>query len=194
MLAHPLIKQDNFLVHATTIDWVAQQEAARQRLLAGGGKPGLAPVEQVAGKSGREILAAMMSGELPYPPMNETMNMTLLEVDHGRAVFQGIPRMQHYNPLGTVHGGWFAALLDSAMGCAVQSTLPPGRSYTTAELSINIVRPASDNTGPLRAIGTVLYGGRQTSTAQARIEDEKGKLYAHATTTCFVFDIREVEH
>jgi len=120
--------------------------------------------------------------------MNETMNMTLLEVDDGRAVFQGIPLSQHYNPMGTVHGGWFATLLDSALGCAVQSTLPAGRSYTTAELSINIVRPASHKTGALRATGTVIHCGRQIATAQARIEDEQGKLYAHATTTCFVFD------
>ncbi|GLQ91985.1 PaaI family thioesterase [Dyella acidisoli] len=173
----------------TTTDWTTQQTSAQQRSLAGGGKSGVAHIEQLTGKSGREILEAMMAGELPYPPMNETMNMALLEVNDGHAVFQGIPLMQHYNPLGTVHGGWFAALLDSAMGCAVQSTLPPGRSYTTAELSINIVRSATHNTGPLRAVGTVIHGGRQITTAQARVEDEKGKLYAHATTTCFVFDV-----
>ncbi|MEW5852065.1 MAG: PaaI family thioesterase [Myxococcota bacterium] len=172
-----------------TKNWTAQQEATRQRSIAGGGKPGLARMEQLAGKGGREILEAMMSGELPYPPMNETMNMTLLEVDNGRAVFQGIPLPQHYNPLGTVHGGWFATLLDSALGCAVQTTLPAGRSYTTAELSMNIVRPASHKTGPLRAVGKVVHGGRQLATAEARVEDEQGKLYAHATTTCFVFDV-----
>jgi uncharacterized protein (TIGR00369 family) len=176
-----------------TIDWTAQQEASRQRSIAGGGKPGLARTEQLAGKTGREILEAMMSGELPYPPMNETMNMTLLEVGNGRAVFQGIPLSQHYNPLGTVHGGWFATLLDSALGCAVQAMLPPGRSYTTVELSINIVRPASHETGPLRAVGTVLHCGRRIATAEARIEDEKGKLYAHATTTCVVFDVSAAE-
>ncbi|MGH8158203.1 MAG: PaaI family thioesterase [Rhodanobacter sp.] len=173
----------------TTIDWTAQQESSRQHSIAGGGKPGLARMEQLAGKSGREILDAMLSGELPYPPMNETMNMTLLEVEHGRAVFQGIPLARHYNPLGTVHGGWFATLLDSALGCAVQSTLPPGRSYTTVELSINIVRSASHKTGPLRGVGAVIHGGRQMATAEARIEDEQGKLYAHATTTCFLFDV-----
>ncbi|WP_197339797.1 PaaI family thioesterase [Ralstonia solanacearum] len=142
-------------------------------------------MEQIDGKSGREILEAMMSGKLPYSPMNETLNMVLLEVDDGRAVFQGIPLVRHCS----VHGGWFAALLDSAMGCAVQSMLPAERSYTTAELSINIVRLASDKTGPLRAIGTVIHGGRQIATAEERIQDEKGKLYAHATTTCFVFDV-----
>ncbi len=121
--------------------------------------------------------------------MNETMNMTLLEVGEGRAVFQGIPLLQHYNPLGTVHGGWFATLLDSALGCAVQATLPVGRSYTTAELSIKIVRSASHKTGPLRAVATVVHVGRQMATAEARVEDEKGKLYAHATTICLVFDV-----
>lgn len=114
---------------------------------------------------------------------------TLLEVDDGRAVFHGSPLLQHCNPLGTVHGGWFATLLDSALGCAVQTMLPAWRSYTTAELSINIVRPASHKTGPLRAVATVVHVGRQMATAEARVEDEKGKLYAHATTTCFVFDV-----
>lgn len=169
--------------------WESQQSDAIKRMRVGGGSPGLSRMEQIAGKSGREILVAMMSGELPYPPMNETMNMTLLEVDDGRAVFQGIPLLQHYNPLGTVHGGWFATLLDSALGCAVQSTLQAGRSYTTADLSTKLVRSASHKTGPLRAIARVVHAGRQMATAEARVEDEKGKLYAHATTTCFVFDV-----
>lgn len=170
--------------------WASQQSDAIQRARGDGGSPGLARMEQLAGKSGRAILEAMMSGELPYPPMNETMNMTLLEVGDGRAVFQGTPSLQHYNPLGTVHGGWFATLLDSALGCAVQTTLPIGRSYTTAELSINIVRPASEKTGPLRAVATVVHRGGQIATAEARVEDEKGRLYAHATTTCFVFKVQ----
>jgi uncharacterized protein (TIGR00369 family) len=176
-------------MNTPTMDWTSQQTASRQRSMAGGGKPGLARMEQLAGKSGREILEAMMSGELPYPPMNETMNMTLLEVGAGCALCQGIPLLQHYNPLGSVHGGWFATLLDSALGCAVQTTLPAGRSYTTAELSMNIVRPASHKTGPLRAVGAVIHVGRQIVTAEARLVDEEGKLYAHATTTCFVFDV-----
>lgn len=172
-----------------SVAWISQLSDAKERIREGGGAPGLAQRDQIAGKSGREILDAMMSGELPYPPMNETMNMTLLEVDDGRAVFQGIPLLQHPNPLGTVHGGWFATPLDSALGCAVQTTLPAGRSYTTVELSINIVRPASHKTGPLRVVATVVHSGRQMATAEARVEDANGKLYAHATTTCFVFDI-----
>lgn len=168
--------------------WASQQSDGIQRMRDGGGSPGLARAEQIAGKSGREILEAMMSGKLPYPPMNETMNMALLEVGDGRAVFQGIPLLQHYNPLGTVHGGWFATLLDSALGCAVQTALPAGRSYTTAEISINIVRPASHKTGPLRAVAKVVHVGSQMATAEARLEDERGKLYAHATATCFIFN------
>jgi uncharacterized protein (TIGR00369 family) len=171
--------------------WTDQQTAALQRARDGGGLPGLARMEQLAGKSGREILEAMMSGELPYPPMNETMNMVLLEVGDGSAVFQGIPLLQHYNPLGSVHGGWFATLLDSALGCAVQTMLSAGRSYTTAALSINIVRPALQKTGPLLAVARVVHRGGQMVTAEARVEDEKGRLYAHATTTCFVFKASE---
>lgn len=177
-------------IEKSSAGWASQQSDAIQRARDGGGSPGLARMEQLAGKSGRAILEAMMAGDLPYPPMNETMNMVLLEVGDGRAVFQGIPLLQHYNPLGTVHGGWFATLLDSALGCAVQTTLPVGRSYTTAELSINIVRPASQKTGPLRAVATVVHRGGQMATAEARVEDENGRLYAHATTTCFVFKVQ----
>jgi len=171
------------------LDWVIQQSEAVQRMREGGGLPGLARAEQIAGKSGREILEAMVSGALPYPPMNDTLNLALMEVGNGRAVFQGIPQLQHYNPLGSVHGGWFASLLDSALGCAIQTTLPVGRSYTTAELSIKIVRSATHKTGPLRATGRLVHGGERLATADARIEDAHGKLYAHATTTCLVFDL-----
>ncbi|WP_075257403.1 PaaI family thioesterase [Herbaspirillum camelliae] len=167
--------------------WTDQQAAALQRERDGGGAPGVARMEQIAGKSGMEILSAMMSGALPSPPMNETMNMTLLELDEGSAVFQGIPLLRHLNPMGTVHGGWFATLLDSALGCAVKTTLSAGQSYTTVELSVNIVRAASQQTGPLRAAATVLHRGGQMATAEASIKDESGRLYAHATTTCFVF-------
>lgn len=173
----------------STGSWADEQQATRERTAQGGGQAGLARQAQLAGKSGRQILEAMMSGELPYPPMNDTMNAVLIEVGEGRAVFQGIPQFGHYNPLGTVHGGWFATLLDSALGCAVHSTLPAGRSYTTAEISLNIVRSASHQSGPLRAIGQVVHAGRQMATAEARIVDETGRLYAHATTTCFVFDV-----
>lgn len=91
--------------------------------------------------------------------------------------------------MGTVHGGWFATLLGCALGCAVQSVLPAGRSYTTAELGVRIVRPATDKTGPLRATARLVHGGERLVTADARVEDEQGRLYAHATTTCVAFDL-----
>jgi uncharacterized protein (TIGR00369 family) len=169
--------------------WNAQRDAVVGHMLAGGGKPGLAPPEMLAGMSGLEMLQAMLAGELPFPYIAETLDFSLVEVDAGKAVFQGTPQLKHYNPLGSVHGGWYATLLDSALGCAVQSMLPAGRAYTTAELSVNIVRAASSKTGPLRAIGSVIHCGRQLATAEARIVDPDGKLYAHATTTCLVFEV-----
>jgi uncharacterized protein (TIGR00369 family) len=127
---------------------------------------------------------------VPAPSISATMGFALVEVAHGKAVFQGAPSLAVYNPLGTVHGGWYATLLDSAVGCAVHTALPAGRAYTTAEVSVNIVRSASADTGPLRAIGTIVHVGRQLATAEGRIVDITGKIYAHATTTCLVFEAR----
>lgn len=106
--------------------WISQQSDAKQRIREGGGAPGLARIEQVAGKSGLEILEAMMSGQLPYPPMNETMNMTLLEVDNGRAVFQGIPLRQHYNPPGTVHGAGLPRFWTQRLAAQCKLCCQPG--------------------------------------------------------------------
>jgi len=169
--------------------WTSQRNSVVERMLAGGGKPGLATPEMVAGKTGMEIMQAMLAGELPFPHIADTLDFSLVEVSPGKAVFQGIPQLKHYNPLGSVHGGWYATLLDSALGCAVHTLMPAGRSYTTAELGVNIVRAASQKTGPLRAIATVIHCGRQLATAEARIVGPDGKLYAHATTTCLVFEL-----
>jgi uncharacterized protein (TIGR00369 family) len=134
-------------------------------------------------------MQAMLAGEIPYPHIADTMDFMLMQVSQGKAVFQGTPQLKHYNPLGSVHGGWYATLLDSAVGCAVHTMMPVGRAYTTAELSVNIVRAASMKSGPLRAIGTVIHCGRQLATAEGKIVDAQGKLYAHATTTCLVFEL-----
>ncbi len=173
----------------TLAQWMKQSEAVRERMSAGGGQAGLASPQMVAGKTGLEIMQAMLAGELPYPHIADTLDFSLVEVEFGKAVFQGTPQLKHYNPLGSVHGGWYATLLDSALGCAVHTMMPAGRAYTTAELGVNIVRAASDKTGPLRAIGTVIHCGRQLATAEARIVGPDGKLYAHATTTCLVFEV-----
>ena len=173
----------------TQTEWIAQFDAVRQRMLAGGGKPGLASLDSVAGLTGLQFLQGMLAGRLPYPHIGETLDFGLVDVEFGKAVFQGTPQLKHYNPIGSVHGGWYATLLDSALGCAVQTTLPVGRGYTTVELGINLVRGATLKTGPLRAIGTVIHSGRQLATAEARIVGPDGKLYAHGTTTCMVFEL-----
>ena len=164
--------------------WQAVDTALRER----GIVYGLATREQVAGKSGLELFKAMIAGELPAAPISQTLDFILVEAEHGRVVFQGRPGFAHYNPMGSVHGGWFATLLDSALGCAVASTLPAGKAYTTAELKVNIVRPLSDKVPFVRAESRIIHGGNRMATADARLTGPDGKLYAHGSTTCFVFD------
>ena len=175
---------------ATAAAWAEQLARVRAGMLAGGAQAGVARPEQVAGLSGLQLMQKMLAGELPTPHIADTLDFCMVEVAAGRAVFQGAPQLKHYNPLGTVHGGWYATLLDSALGCAVHTSVPAGYSYTTAELGVNIVRAASAKTGPLRAIGQVIHSGRQLATAEARIVGPDGKLYAHATTTCLVFPVK----
>lgn len=172
----------------TQAQWVQQYDAVVARMNAGAGV-GLANPADLVGLTGLQQMQAMLDGKLPYPHIADTLDFSLVEIGEGRAVFQGQPQLKHYNPLGTVHGGWYATLLDSAVGCAVHTAMPVGRAYTTAELSVNIVRAASYKSGPLRAIGTVIHAGRQLATAEGRIVGPDGKLYAHATTTCLVFEV-----
>ena len=141
-----------------------------------------------AGRSGIEFLRAIAGGELPPPPIAVLLGMRLAEVEEGRVTFALDIGEHQYNPIGSVHGGVFATLLDSAMGCAVQSVLPAGRAYTTLELKVNLVRPLTLRTPLVRATGEVLSAGRRVATAEGRIVDDAGRLYAHATTTCLVFD------
>jgi uncharacterized protein (TIGR00369 family) len=112
-----------------------------------------------------------------------------VRVDNGLMIFQGTPGRQHYNPLGTVHGGYAATLLDSCVGCAIHSMLPAGKGYTTVELKVNFIRALTEKTGPIRAEGKVINVGNQVAVAEGRITDVQGRLYAHATTTCLVFPI-----
>jgi len=165
-------------------EWQAVDTALRQRQIV----YGVATREQVAGKSGLAIFQAMIAGELPAPPISRTLDFILVEAEHGRVVFQGRPGFAHYNPMGMVHGGWFATLLDSALGCAVASILPAGKAYTTAELKVNIVRPLSDKVPFVRAESHIIHGGGRMATSDARLTGPDGRLYAHGSTTCFIFD------
>jgi uncharacterized protein (TIGR00369 family) len=168
--------------------WMAQEAEILERLEAGPG-PGLARPEQIAGKTGLEAMQAMLRAEIPYAAIAKTLDFVLMEVGPGRALFQGTPLARHLNPLGTVHGGWAATLLDSALGCSVHTMMPAGRAYTTAELSVNYVRAVTPKVPRVRAEGKVIHCGRQLATAEARLFGPDGTLYAHATTTCLVFEM-----
>jgi len=164
--------------------WRSEEQAVRARLAA----PGYVRPEQVRGRTGLETLQAIFAGELPSPLIGETLDFVPIHMEPGVAVFQGRPQLKHYNPLGAVHGGWFATLLDSALGCAVHSALPAGKGYTTLELKLNIVRALTDAVPLVRAEGKLIHLGRQMATSEARLVGPDGKLYAHGTTTCLVFD------
>jgi len=164
--------------------WRAEEQAVRARL----GEPGYARPEQVRGRTGLETLQAIFAGELPRPPIGDTLDFVQIRMEPGVAVFQGRPQLKHYNPLGSVHGGWFATLLDSALGCVVHAALPAGKGYTTLELKVNIVRALTDAVPLVPAEGKLVHLGRQVATAEARLVGPDGKLYAHATTTCLVFE------
>lgn len=170
----------------TLARWQAEEAAVRARA----GAIGVARPEDVAGLSGIQVFQAMFEGRLPMPPIGATLGFVPVHIEPGLAVFQGRPSFEHYNPLGTVHGGWFATLLDSAVGCAVHSQLPAGKGYTTLELKVNIVRALTTQVPLVRAEGRLVHGGKQVATAEGRIVGPDGRLYAHASTTCLVFDAR----
>jgi uncharacterized protein (TIGR00369 family) len=169
---------------AVLAQWRAEEDAVRARL----SEPGVCRPDQLAGRSGMAFFEGIHRGELPYPHIGDTLHFLPLRIEPGRAIFQGRPQRAHYNPLGTVHGGWFATLLDSAVACAVHSMLPAGRVYTTVELKLNIVRALTDRVPLVRAEGTVIHLGRSMGTAEGRLYGHDGKLYAHASTTCFIMD------
>jgi len=141
---------------------------------------------KMAGRSGLEVMQMMVSGELPPPPIAETLGFRLVEATPGRAVFECEPAEFHYNPIGTVHAGLATTLMDSAMGLAFVTTLEAGAGWTTLELKANFTRAMTTETGVVRCIGTVIHPGRKVATTEARIEDAAGRLYAHGTSTILV--------
>ena len=149
---------------------------------------GLTPPDVLAAMSGIDFLRKMFAGEMPHATMMQQVGLTGGSAEPGFVVFRAIPGPQHYNPVGSVHGGFTATLLDSAMGCAVHSMLPAGTLYTSLEFKISLIRPVTKDLGEVRAEGRVLNVGRRVGTADGKLLDAKGRLLAHGTTTCLVFE------
>lgn len=137
--------------------------------------------------NGLDFMQAMIRGEVPPPPFGLLLGMQLIEVAHGRAVFTITPGEHLYNPIGVVHGGIAMTILDSATGVAVHTTLEQGVAYTTVDGHTNLIRPITKDTGLLRAEAHVMHVGRRIATAQGKLTDEAGKLYAHCVSTCAIF-------
>jgi uncharacterized protein (TIGR00369 family) len=149
----------------------------------------VASLDEIKGHTGIEFLRRIASGEVAQPPIAKTLGFTLAEVAPGFALFTMTPQFRHYNPIGSVHGGVAATLLDSCMSCAIHTQLEQGRGYITLELKVNLVRPIMENTGLIRAEGRALHVGRRAGTAEGKILDANGTLLAHGTTTCLIFDL-----
>ena len=147
------------------------------------------PPEAWRSMSGLDLMRALIAGKLPAPPIAGLVGFSLIEAGEGTATFAGTPAFRHYNPAGSVHGGYAGLLLDSCMTCAVQTTLEAGWGCVTLEYKVSLVRPMTKDTGPVRAEGKVIYAGKRTGSAEGRIIDAQGRVLAHGTTTVLVFQV-----
>jgi uncharacterized protein (TIGR00369 family) len=147
---------------------------------------GVADPATRSSEDGLTFLLGMLNGQRPHPPICRTLGFHLAEVSEGQAVFEGMPRIEHYNPIGTVHAGFAATLLDSALACAIWSTVGREEAWTTLEIKLNFVRPMTHETGTVRADAKVLHRGATMATSQADLKDLRGHLIAHGTTTCMI--------
>jgi uncharacterized protein (TIGR00369 family) len=150
---------------------------------------GVVPREVLVAEPGLAFLRGMIAGRHPAPPFARSTGIWLTEADEGRAVFAGLPSEGFFNPIGTIHGGWTSAILDSAMACAVHTTLKAGQAYTTVEMKLNFVRPVLPSSGRLTCEGVVIHRGGTLATSEGRLVDASGKLIAHGTETCMIFDV-----
>jgi uncharacterized protein (TIGR00369 family) len=149
---------------------------------------GVLDLKKLAHMSGLAMLRGMLAGELPAPPIAESMDFWLTEADEGTATFVGHPSVRFLNPLGVVHGGWIGTVMDSALACAVHTTLAPGEGYTSMEFKVSFLRPVLPTTGPLTCTGRVIHRARRAATSDATLVDAAGKIYAHGTETCMIFE------
>jgi uncharacterized protein (TIGR00369 family) len=169
--------------------WIDEERQILDVVDAGAG-PGPARLDQVMGKSGLEVMQGMLRGEIPYAEMARTLTFGALSVAPGEAVFQGTPRAEHRNPMGTIHGGWIATLLDSALGSAVLTKLPAGHGYSTAELSMKYLKPLTPNVMRVRAAAKVTSLEGRVAKAEAQMFGPDGTVYAEAKAECRLFEPR----
>jgi len=152
---------------------------------------GLTPVAEATAMSGLAFLQGVLDGRLPAPPFSRSTGIRLSTVEHGRVVFEGEPSAAFFNPLGTIHGGWTATILDSAMGCAVHSVLKPGHAYTTVEMKLNYVRAVMPAHGLVTCEARVVHPGNRLATSEGYLRDAEGRLLAHGTETCMIIPVRK---
>jgi len=150
---------------------------------------GIVPRDELPKYTGLELLQRVIDGKYPAPPIAGLLSFALVEVGEGRALFRGLPGERHLNPLGAVHGGWAATVLDSALGCSVQTTLAKGEAYTTAEFKVNFTRPITPKTGEVVCEGKIVHKGRTLAVSEATLKDAQGKLLAFGTETCSIFPV-----
>ena len=153
---------------------------------------GVIPPEDLLDVSGLELLQGVIDGRYPAPPMAGLLNFALVEVAEGRAVFRGLPGERHCNPLGAVHGGWAATVIDSALGCSVHATLARGEAYATIEFKVNLTRPILPGIGEVECEARVLHRGRTSAVSEAKLVDKAGKLLAFGTETCAIFPVERL--
>jgi len=164
-------------------------EKAPESLYPAGQRFGCIPEAEALALPGRELFAKMLSGEIPPPPIYHAMNIELIGFEEGQTRFRGRPGYPHYNPIGTVHGGWSATMLDTAMASCIHTLLPAGTGLATAEFKVNIVRPLTEATGDVFCEGKVIHFGRTMATSEARLTTAEGKLLAHGVETCSIFPV-----
>lgn len=148
---------------------------------------GILPLEKIARLSGLQALRGMIARELPAPPISAVLDFWLTEAEEGRAVFAGLAKGAFCNPLGSIHGGWTSTLLDSAMACAVHSTLKPGQSYTTVSMTIQMVRALPGDGQEVTCEGKIVHAGSRVATSEGWLRDARGRIVAHGTETCVIF-------
>jgi uncharacterized protein (TIGR00369 family) len=178
-----------FLITIVIIITMDEDASLVNALAATATEYGVTPLEVMASMPGIDFVRAIFDGKLPAPPIMQTIEPFDSTAEPGVVVMYSVPGFRHYNPIGSVHGGYAATLLDSAMGLAVHTALPAGTGYTTLEFKVSFIKGMTEDIGPVRTEGRTLSVGRRAATAEARITDAKGRLLAHATTTCLVFEL-----